>query len=129
MGTSRKITETQLEKAKSALTVRVEALKAKGVEGKKFKRDPKWRELDSKVRQINARLAKVGEIEVQNEELLRHKEERQAQLAAKKAEKKAGVKKDKVKDDKKPKAKAKTDGKAKPDAKGGGAKKDKTPKK
>lgn len=123
MGTSRKITETQLEKAKAALAVRVKALKEKGVDGKKFKHDPKWRQLDGKVRQISARLVKVGEVESQNEDLIRHKEERQAQLAAKKAEKKAGVKKEKEKDEKKPKAKAKSD------AKGGGAKKEKGPSK
>ena len=67
MGTSRQITETQLEKAKAALAVRVAALKAQGVEAKSFKRDPKWRELDGKVRQINARLGKVGELVAKNE--------------------------------------------------------------
>jgi len=95
MGTSRQTTESQLEKAKAALEIRIKSLKEKGVEAKKFKNDPKWRELDAQVRQINSRLRKIGEIETNNEELLKHKEERQAKKTKKKAERKAGAKKPK----------------------------------
>ncbi len=52
MGTSRRITESQLERAKAALAVRVKTLKEKGLDAKKFKSDPRWRELDANVRQI-----------------------------------------------------------------------------
>ena len=116
MGTSRKVTETQLDKAKAALAARVSALKTKGVEAKGLKNDPKWRLLDGKVRQIAGRIRKIAELEAVEADLAKHKIERQAQLAAKKAEKKAGVKK--VKELKKPKAK-KADAKAPPAAKGG----------
>ena len=114
MGTSRKVTETQLDKAKAALAARVTA---KGVDAKGLKNDPKWRLLDGKVRQIAGRIRKIAELEAVEADLARHKIERQAQVAAKKAEKKAGVKK--VKEDKKPKAKAKSEAKAPPGSKGG----------
>lgn len=120
MGTSRKVTETQLDKAKAALAARVSALKAKGVEAKGLKNDPKWRLLDGKVRQIAGRIRKIAELEAVEADLAQHRIERQAQLAAKKAEKKAGVKK--VKEDKKPKAKAKAEAKAPPSGPKGGKK-------
>ncbi len=91
MGTSRQVTESQLERAKAALAVRVKALESKGVESGKFRNDPQWRKLDARVRQIIARLRKVGEIEANNAELLRLKEEREARIAAEKAERKAGA--------------------------------------
>lgn len=120
MGTSRKVTETQLDKAKAALAARVAALKAKGVDAKGLKNDPKWRLLDGKVRQIAGRIRKIAELEAVEADLAQHRIERQAQLAAKKAEKKAGVKK--VKEDKKPKAKAKSEPKGPPAAPKGGKK-------
>jgi hypothetical protein len=114
MGTSRRITESQLERAKAALAVRAKALSDKQVEKKKFKNDPVWRKLDARVRQIAARLRKVAEIENNNAEVLKHKEERLARLAAEKAElKAAGGKKPKPE-------KEKTEAKA--------AKKEKAPK-
>ena len=91
MGTSRRITESQLERAKAALAVRVMALKEKGLEAKKFKSDPQWRHLDANVRQISARLRKVAEIEANNEEVAKLKVERVARVAAEKAERKAGT--------------------------------------
>ncbi|MCY2968375.1 MAG: hypothetical protein NT069_32880 [Planctomycetota bacterium] len=105
MGTSRKITESQLDKAKAALKSRAEALKSKGVEAKKLKLDPKWRELDGKVRQVSARLRKVAELETTATDLAQHKIERQALLAQKQIERKAGLKKKRP--DKKVKVKAK----------------------
>ncbi|MBS0263763.1 MAG: hypothetical protein JSS02_17615 [Planctomycetes bacterium] len=89
MGTSRKITETQLDRAKGELAARAKVLTEKKVEAKKFKLDPIYRKLDAKVRQITARLRRVGEIEQNNADLLKHKEERLAAAAAEKAERKA----------------------------------------
>lgn len=90
MGTSRRITESQLDRAKTALAVRVKALTEKKVEAKKFKNDPTWRRLDARVRQIASRLRKVAEIETNNAEVTKHREERIARAAAEKAELKAG---------------------------------------
>jgi len=92
MGTSRRITETQLEHAKAALAVRTKALTEKKMEAKSFKSDPQWRRLNARVRQINARLRKVAEIETNNAEVTRLKEERKVRIATEKAERKAGKK-------------------------------------
>jgi hypothetical protein len=89
MGTSRRKTESLLERAKAALDVRVKVLQGKGVEAKDFGDDPKWRELNARVRQVGGWLRKVAEIETLNEELAKHKAERQARIAAEKAEAKA----------------------------------------
>lgn len=101
MGTSRRITETQLEHAKAALAVRTKALTEKKIEAKKFNTDPQWRRLNARVRQINARLRKIGEVETNNAEVARLKEERLVRIAAEKAEhksrKKAKPEKDKGK--------------------------------
>jgi hypothetical protein len=91
MGTSRRITESQLDRAKAELAVRVKALQEKGVESKLFKRDPHWRMLDAQVRQISARLRKIAEVETVNEEVAKLKVERLARIAAEKAERKAGT--------------------------------------
>ena len=91
MGTSRRITESQLERAKAALAVRVKALTEKGLETKTFRSDPHWRQLDAKVRQIAARLRKVAEVESVNEEVAKLKVERLARIAAEKADLKAGA--------------------------------------
>ena len=90
MGTSRRITESQLERAKAALAVRVKALQEKGMEAKKFKNDPQWRNLDAHVRQISMRLRKIADVEANNEEVAKLKVERLARVAAEKAERKAG---------------------------------------
>ena len=116
MGTSRKITESQLEHAKAALAVRVKSLQDKQVEPKKFKTDPQWRNLDAKVRQIAMRLRKLSDVESVNADVVRLREERVARVAAEKAElKAAGGKKHKPEKEK-----------GKGDAK---AKKEKSPKK
>jgi hypothetical protein len=91
MGTSRHITESQLGRAKAELAVRVRALQEKGVDAKAFKTDPHWRMLDAHVRQISARLRKIAEVETINEEVAKLKVERQARIAAEKAERKAGA--------------------------------------
>jgi|SRR5579872_1868383 len=117
MGTSRKITESQLDRAKAALGERVKALQGKQMDSKKFKTDPQWRKLDARVRQIAMRLRKLAEVESVNADVIRLREERVARIAAEKAERKsAGGKKAKPEKDK-----GKGDSKA--------AKKDKGPKK
>ena len=118
MGTSRRITESQLERAKAALAVRVKALHDKKVDAKKFKTDPQWRMLDARVRQINARLRTVAEGEAINAQAAQHKIDRLARIASEKAERKAGAAGKKAKPEKE---KGKTDAKA--------AKKEKPPKK
>ena len=119
MGTSRKITESQLGHAKAALAVRVKALQEKQVDPKKFKTDPQWRKLDARVRQINRRLRKLADVESVNASVVRLRGERIARIAAEKAElKAAGGKKAKLEKEK---------GKGKGDAKA--AKKEKAPKK
>ena len=121
MGTSRKITESQLGHAKSALAVRVKALHDKQVDPKKFKTDPQWRKLDAWVRQINRRLRKLADVESVNANVVRLREERIVRVAAEKAEHKAaGGKKAKPE-------KEKEKGKGKGEAKA--AKKEKAPKK
>lgn len=116
MGTSRHITESQLDRAKAALAVRVKALEGKGVAPEKFRNDPQWRKLDARVRQIGARLRKVAQIETNNAEVAKLKEERLARIAAEIAERKAGPAAKKPKPEKE---KEKGKGEAK------GAKKDK----
>ena len=91
MGTSRRITESQLERAKAALAARVKALEEKGVEKKDFSTDPTWRKLDARVRQINMRLRTVATIETNNAEVEKLKVERLARRAAEKAEHRAGA--------------------------------------
>src|SRR5579863_1857930 len=116
MGTSRKITETQLDHAKAALAVRVKKLQDKQVEPKKFKTDPQWRRLEARVRQIAGRLRTLADVEAVTADVARLKEERLVRIAAEKAERKAaGGKKAKPEKDKGKDAKA--------------AKKDKGPKK
>ncbi len=120
MGTSRKTTESQLEQAKASLGLRVKALQQKGVDAKKFKSDPKWRELDAVVRQINSRLRKIAEVESVNAELIQLKAENAAKIAAEKAERKSGAskkpkpEKETAKKPKEPKAAKKEPSKDKP---------------
>jgi hypothetical protein len=89
MGTSRKITETQLDHAKAALAVRVKTLQDKQVEPKKFKTDPQWRKLDARVRQIAMRLRTLANVEAVTADVARLREERIVRIAAEKAEHKA----------------------------------------
>lgn len=111
MGTSREITTRQVATAKEALQRRVSALTAAGVEKLKFNRDPKWRELDAQVRQLNARLRQIGKVETVTAEL----EQRRVQHAAEKAAEKAAPKQPAAKAAKAPaKAKKADKGEAKP---------------
>ncbi len=107
MGTSRQITESQLERAKAELAVRVKALQEKGLDAKAYKNDPHWRMLDAHVRQISMRLRKIAEVEATNADVAKHKAERLARIAAEKAEMKAGTAGKKAKPEKAKEAKGK----------------------
>jgi len=113
---NRQVAESQLANARRAAEARAAVLKSKGVEPRHFKRDPVWRRLDARVRQIQGRLRRVAEAENLNAELLRLKEENAQRRAAERAERKAARKA------KPEKEKAKTPAKA-------SGKKDKAPKK
>ena len=89
MGTSRSNTETQLRTAKETLAAYVNELKGNGVAAAQFARDPKWRNLDAKVRQINARLRKIGQVEKNNALVEQAKVERLAQRETEAVEAKA----------------------------------------
>jgi hypothetical protein len=89
MGTSRQITEGQLEQAKSDRDLRAKALEGKGIGKDKFHRDPQWRSLDAKVRQIVGRLRHITEVETVDEDLKKSKEDRLAARAARRVERKA----------------------------------------
>ncbi|MFO1022184.1 MAG: hypothetical protein U0903_16050 [Planctomycetales bacterium] len=78
MGTSRTITEKQHQNAKRLLEQQAEKLAKEGVEKQNFKRYPAWRTLDAKVRQLNARLRKIGEVEALDAELKQRKSEKAA---------------------------------------------------
>jgi hypothetical protein len=86
MGTSRKITESQLQEAKNAVKLRADSLKANGTTAQDLKRDPLWRKLDAKVRQINTRLKRIGATEALNAEVAERKVASVAAKAAAKAE-------------------------------------------
>lgn len=110
MGTSREITEAQLQDAKAALQVRVAAMQQAGQEKANFDRDPVWRKLQSRVRQIQTRLRAITEVEVVSAELAQRKIDNDARKAAEAAERKSGVKKakpEKAKSGVKEKVKAK----------------------
>jgi hypothetical protein len=92
MGTSRQITEGQLEQAKSDRDLRAKALEGKGIGKDKFHRDPQWRSLDAKVRQIVGRLRHITEVETVDEDLKKSKEDRLAARAARRVERKASRK-------------------------------------
>jgi hypothetical protein len=126
MGTSRRITESQLERAKAALAVRVKALEENGTEVKKYSSDPHWRQLNARVRHIAARLRKVAEVETNNEEVAKLKVERLARIATEKVERKAGAAGKKGKPEKEKDAKAAKKEKAPKDK--GAAPKEKPPK-
>lgn len=109
MGTNRTTTTRQLESAKEALKSRVATLKQAGSESKDFDRDPQWRNLNARVRQINSRLRAITEVETNNAAI----EQLRVDNLAKRAEKKAAKKKPAEKAEKQPaKAKAKGDAKA-----------------
>ncbi|HVW03079.1 MAG TPA: hypothetical protein VHB77_22150 [Planctomycetaceae bacterium] len=82
MGTSREITERQLQDAKAAVQRRVAALEKSGVDREGCERDPQWRRLDAHARQVNARLRKIRQVESLDAELARLKQEKAAAAEA-----------------------------------------------
>lgn len=117
MGTPRKTTERQFQDAQVALAAHVKLLQGKGIEDQKLSRDPVWRKLDSRVRQIRARLRAISSMEVLNAEVAQRKTDRLARIATEKAERKASAGKPKAPKEKP--AKEKSEAKA--------AKKEKAP--
>ena len=82
MGTSRSLTERQLQEAKQALTAHASTLEADGVARAQMKRNPRWRHLDAKARQISQRLKRIGATEALNAEVIRLREAKLAAAAA-----------------------------------------------
>jgi uncharacterized membrane protein len=112
MGTSRKITENQLQEAKQAVQLRATTLKDSGTAVKDLKRDPLWRKLDAKARQVATRLKRIGATEALNAEVAERKVTSLAAKVAKKAERaqpkpKAAPAAPAAKKEEKPKAKGK----------------------
>ncbi len=81
MPLSRTVLERQLQLAKSVLADRVKALEAAGVDAATFKTDPKWREMNADVKQINKRLLSLGLTEANDVAVKQRKEEKLAGTA------------------------------------------------
>jgi hypothetical protein len=81
MGLKRPVLERSLEYASGDLAAWVKVLESRGVTVKAFKRCPKWREFNAKVRQIRRRINAVAVIEAREVECLRMKAEKQAATA------------------------------------------------
>ena len=65
--------ERQLTQADAALAAQVQVLEAKGIAADGLKRDPHWRQLNSKRRQILNRLSAVASVEEREAEAARRK--------------------------------------------------------
>lgn len=96
MGTPRKTTERQFKDAADALAAHVKLLSGKGIDAKQLDRDPVWRKLDSRVRQIRMRLRTISTAEALNAEVAQRKTDNIARIAAEKAERKASAGKPKA---------------------------------
>jgi hypothetical protein len=84
MGTPRATTERQLSAAKAALEERARQLKTLGKAEGQFSRDPVYRQLASKVKQVGKRLTTIAALEAQNAELEKAAaEKREAKIAEK----------------------------------------------
>lgn len=86
MGTPRTTTERQLELARVALSNQTAVLQKKGIAAADHRKDPKWRELNSKVRQIAARVRTIDAAAALSATVAKTKEERDAAFEAAKAE-------------------------------------------
>lgn len=82
MGLKRPVLERTLSFVTEDLTNLVKVLETRGVEVKAYKRDPKWRELNAKSRQIRRRIRAVEAIVARDAECVRLKAEKVAALAA-----------------------------------------------
>jgi hypothetical protein len=114
MGTSRELTERQLELARQRLSDYTNRLKSEGVAEKSFSRDPAYRALRSKVKQVAARIERLGEVEALDAELNAQRPNRLAERAERRAARAAARKAAKAEAVEKAKAAA-----AKPAAKAG----------
>jgi hypothetical protein len=89
MGISRTTTERQLKLAKDDLAGIGARLSKAGVAEAAFTKNTDWREADAKVRQIQRRLRKIGEVETRDAEAERVKAEKLATPKVKKEKVKA----------------------------------------
>lgn len=78
MTLSRENLERQLSQAQARLENRVEALKAKGVEAKAYRKDPKWRNLNADCASLKSRIRAVGVIEAREQAAETRKQEKAA---------------------------------------------------
>ncbi len=81
MGTSRQITENQLNRLQAALDQHAAQLKSAGKTDADLPNDTKWRHLSADASQIRARLVKISSVEANNAEVARLKAEREAATA------------------------------------------------
>ena len=79
MAVDRDLLERQLQHANAALTERVKALDAGGVETKQRRLDPKWRSLNARCRQLRRRIRAAQVLLDLDQELKRRKAEAVAQ--------------------------------------------------
>lgn len=68
MPLTRSSIERQLTQAEAALNTRVSTLDGEGVEEKARRRDPRWRQLDARRRQLKRRLIAISAVEEREKE-------------------------------------------------------------
>lgn len=112
MPLSRTVLERQIDQAKSELSAWIGQLAKNGVERTDFRKNAKWRSLNSKYNQVQRRLDSLTKVEANNADVAKRKAEKAAAaaappVAAKPAPeaKKAKPPKDKAPKEKAPKAK------------------------
>jgi hypothetical protein len=108
--------ERQLSHAKQDLDIRTEVLDTQGVDTKRRRRDPVWRELKARCSRLRSRLRSAVAVTALTEEVKRRKVEPPVKVKKTDVKKSSGEKK-------KPGAKKSTGGKKKPGAKGSKKKK------
>ncbi len=78
MGLKRPVLERSLGHASGDLEAWVKVLETRGIGAKEFRKCPKWREYNAKVRQIRRRINAVAAVEAREAECARVKAEKQA---------------------------------------------------
>jgi hypothetical protein len=89
MKTNRAQVERHLAKAKERLAAHGTKLAGKNLKGRKCRLDPKYRSIESEVRQFNRRLAAMDKIDARNQDLENRRAERAATPKVKKVKEKA----------------------------------------
>lgn len=82
MGMKRDNLEWQLDRAKTELSAFEKELDQKGIAAETRSRNPKWRNLNSRCRQLRNRLNAVSTVEANNADLLQRKEAQSTEAAA-----------------------------------------------